>query len=308
MNQMRFDDKVVLITGTAPGGLGHAYAKLLAARGATIVVNDLGVDWAGNQGTPGSDEVAREINDEGGVASSIHGDVVSDSQRIVDEVVQRHGRLDVLINNAGSGGDFEAMLRTHVVGSYNMTEAAWPWLEKAGTGRLVNTASNATWASDGPPGYGTAKSAVIAMTRIQARNGRASGIGVNVVLPSAWANSTAGIPDADLATFLRTRFGPEHVAGFVAYLAHESATVSGQAFSVGGGVVARVVQAKTRGHVDLGGDPDIWAAHIDEITDLSGELVVPPSMWGDVRMLAARIGDDAVAEFDELDFSMLGGL
>jgi len=307
MTTLRFDGKVGLITGVGPGGLGHAYAKLLASRGATLVINDLGVDWRGNSTSPGADAVVAELRDAGAEAIAVHGDVAHDAERIVAAAVERYQHLDFLVNNAGAGGDFDTTVGVHLGGSYRMTAAAWPWLEKSGHGRVVNIASNATWGSDGSPAYGAAKSGVIALTRVQARNGLKPGIGVNVVLPSAWANSLAGLPDPAVRDFLEARFAAAHVAGFVAYLCHESASQTGLAFSVGGGVVARVVQAKSPGYVDPSGDPDVWAAHIDEVTDLTG-LIVPPSMWGDVRLLAEAIGPEAVAEFDALDFSMLGGL
>ncbi len=299
---IRFDDKVVLITGVAPHGLGAAYAELLADRGTTLVLNDLGVDWSGESTPPGAEIVARQISEAGGSASAVGGDVSEDAQRIVAETVERHGRIDALINNAGAGGDFDTMLRVHVKGTHQMSEAAWPWLQKAGAGRIINTASNATWGSgsNGRPGYATAKSAVIALTRVQARNGQADGIASNVVLPSAWTNSTAGMPDPAVRGFLERHFAAEHIAGFVAYLAHESATVTGMAFSAGGGVVARVVQAKTHGHLSLEASPEVWAEHIDEVTEI-GDLLVPPSMWGDVGMLARRIGPEVAGEFETLD-------
>lgn len=304
---INFEGKVVLITGVAPGGLGEAYADMFASRGATLVLNDLGVDWAGEPTQAGAVAVAERLSAAGHAVSAVHGDIFTDHEKIVSAAIERHGHLDVLVNNAGAGGDFEKMLDVHVTGTHRMSETAWPHLAASGAGRIINTASNATWSSDGPPAYGTAKSAVIALTRFQARNGRHVGIKSNVVLPSAWANSTAGLPDEALAYFLEKRFGPEHVAGFVAYLAHQTTQLTGMAFSVAGGVVARVVQAKNHGHFDLSANPDVWAANEDNFTGLDG-LSVPPSMWGDVQMLAERIGPDAAAELAKANLDMLGGV
>lgn len=306
MSTLRYDDKVALITGVSPGGLGFSHAQMLASRGATVVVNDLGVGWDGESTVAGTDESVRLLVEDGGKASGVTGDIFTEADRIVNEVIERHGRLDILINNAGSGGDFDMMIDVHVRGTYRMSEAAWPWLERSGAGRIINTASCATWGTDGWPGYGTAKSALLALTRGQARNGRAAGIAVNSILPIARSNSTEGEPDHGVRAFFNSWFDPDHVAGFVAYLCHETTAITGEAFALGGGAVTRVVQAETQGIVNQDKTPDVWSDLIGDVMNLDN-LVLPQSMWDEIGLLAKRIGPDAHAAFEQLDLSQSGG-
>ena len=151
-NQLRFDRRVALITG-AGGGLGRAYALLLAARGASVVVNDLGGSMHGEgAGTSAADRVVEEIRAAGGEAVANY-DSVEDGPRIVQAALDAFGQLDIVINNAGilrdvsfqkmTNEDWEKIYRVHLYGGYQVTRAAWPILRDQGYGRIIMTSSAA---------------------------------------------------------------------------------------------------------------------------------------------------------------------
>lgn len=155
MSELRFDGRSVIVTG-AGRGVGRSYALLLAAKGAQVVVADVGsgINGAGSSPTP-ADDVAREITDGGGTAVACHASVAEErgAREIVETALNSFGRLDGLINNAGihdpglfeelSVQQFQRMLDVHYLGTLFVTRAAWPHLADAGDGRVVNTVSEA---------------------------------------------------------------------------------------------------------------------------------------------------------------------
>lgn len=241
MQELRFDGRVALITGVSAQGLGLAYARHLASLGCRVMVNDYGVDWAGNPSGADTDGVVELLRAEGGDVHGVTGNVVTDAERIVSATIEAYGQLDAVINNAGAGGDFDTLVDVHLRGSHRITEAAWEHLVASGSGRVVNIASSGTYGSPAMPGYSAAKGGIVALTRTQGILGAPHGLRANVVLPSAWTRSTAGINAAGWAEFMAEFFPPEEVAPFVGYLAHPSVEVSGEAFAVGGGLVTRIV-------------------------------------------------------------------
>jgi NAD(P)-dependent dehydrogenase (short-subunit alcohol dehydrogenase family) len=168
--KIRFDERVAIVTG-AGGGLGKCYALELARRGAKVVVNDLGgaVDETG--GSPSMAQgVADEITAAGGVAVANHDSVANraGAQRMVDEAVRRFGSVDILVNNAGilrdktfakmELDDFESVVDVHLMGSVNVTRAAFPLMKERGYGRIVlTTSSSGLFGNFGQTNYGAAK-------------------------------------------------------------------------------------------------------------------------------------------------------
>ena len=195
--ELRFDDRVAVVTG-AGHGLGRAYALLLAARGAQVVVNDLGGALDGT----GSDEsaagaVVAEIEAAGGTAAPCATDVASEdgASAVVATALERFGRVDVVIANAGivrftpfpetTLDGFRRHLDVHVVGSFLVANAAWPHLAEQGYGRIVLATSNGVHGAPGLAAYGAAKGALIGLMRTLAVEGTEVGIKANAIAP--WA-------------------------------------------------------------------------------------------------------------------------
>lgn len=278
IDQLRFDGRVAIVTG-AGGGLGRAYALLLASRGARVIVNDLGSDVHG-QGTPG--EAALHVVDEirlaGGEAIA-NIDSVENGERIVEQALDEFGQIDILLNNAGilrdrtfhkmSEDDWEAVYRVHLFGSFKTTHAAWPHLRERGYGRVVMTASSTgLYGNFGQANYGAAKLALLGLANTLALEGAKYNIFVNTVAPIAASRMTHGL----LPTPIFEALGPERVAPFVAYLVHESCTANGRKFEVGGNWAAELRWERSPGlrvPLDKALTPEDIVAGWSEVTDFS---------------------------------------
>jgi NAD(P)-dependent dehydrogenase (short-subunit alcohol dehydrogenase family) len=287
MTMYRFDGRVAVVTG-AGRGIGRAYARLLAERGASVVVNDLGASTEGDGADPGpANYVAREIVDAGGKAIPEASDVstVAGGRALIGAAVAEFGRIDVVINNAGNmrwGGppevdweNIQSHLAVHVGGSFNTVSAAWPHMVKQGYGRVVMTTSTGTFGLVDNVGYATAKAAVIGMTRSLTVAGAELGIKVNLIAPNAWTR--IGIRPSDPGEHhAPEQMEPELVAPMAAFLAHEACEVSGGIYLAGAGRFASIFIAVTPGYVPS--DPpqstiENLAEHWTDINDESGYYV-----------------------------------
>ena len=245
----RFDGQVAVVTG-AGGGLGREYALLLAAEGASVVVNDYGGDTKGVAGTSAmADAVVSEIRAAGGTASADGSDVATDASAIIDRAIADFGRLDVLINNAGIAGggtietipvaEFDRMLAIHLGGTLGTCRAAWPTFRAQSYGRIVNTSSASVFGLPGTSAYITAKAAVFGLTRALGHDGREIGVKVNAVMPSAYSRLTA--QSLEFAPLMLAAFPAKLAAPFVCALASRDVPVTSETFVVGGGRAARVL-------------------------------------------------------------------
>lgn len=294
---LRFDGRTAIVTG-AGRGVGRAHALLLAERGANVVVNDLGGRTDGSGGDAGpAREVVREISAAGGSAVANTASVASEegAASIVASALESFGGLDVVVNNAGilttrafpetDGEDLDRNLSVHLRGSFNVTRAAWPELLRSGAGRVVLTVSSAIFGSPELAAYGSAKGGLLGLARNLAAAGRPHGIAVNLVAPYARTRMAepgdgddgageASSPAAGLEE-LFARLDPELVSPVVAFLAHESCPVSGEAYSAGGGRVARIFLAETEGIADPRLTPEVVAERWGEIQEESGYFVPP---------------------------------
>ena len=277
MGEYRFDGRVAVVTG-AGRGIGRAYARLLAERGASVVVNDLGASTGGTGADAGpAAEAVAEIVAAGGDAVADTSDVatVTGADALVETAVDRFGRIDVLVNNAGiirwagmpevDEDNLARHLAVHVGGSFNTARAAWPHMVEQGYGRIVMTTSAGLFGLPNNTSYATAKGAVIGLTRSLTTAGADHGITVNCIAPGAMTRMAG--PGSEEAG---PEMSPDLVAPMVALLAHEECPVSGEIYAAGFGRFARIFIAMTPGYVHDGPAPTIedvadnWAAINDD--------------------------------------------
>jgi NAD(P)-dependent dehydrogenase (short-subunit alcohol dehydrogenase family) len=217
--------------------------------------------------------VAAEIMKAGGTAIADSSDVAAraGAEALVETAVERFGRIDILINNAGiirwagfpraDEDNLARHLAVHVGGSFNTTRAAWPRMVDQRYGRIVMTTSSGVFGLPNNTSYATAKAAVIGLARSLTTAGAAHGIKVNLIAPAAFTRMAGQQGDES-----DSRMSAQFVAPMAAFLAHESCPVSGEMYAAGGGRFARIFVALTPGHVHSGDIPTIedvarqWAA------------------------------------------------
>ena len=252
-NELRFDGKVAIVTG-AGGGLGRSHALLLAARGAQVVVNDLGGSFTGEgQSASAADKVVAEIKAAGGTAVASYASV-EDGDQIVQTAIDAFGRVDILINNAGilrdvsfpkmSASDWDLVYQVHVLGAFRCTYAAWPHMRDQGYGRVILTASAAgIYGNFGQANYAMAKLGLVGFGNTLAIEGKKRNILVNTIAPLAGSRMTETVLPPALIDALR----PEFVSPLVARLCHESSQETGGLFEVGGGFMGKLRWERSSG-------------------------------------------------------------
>ena len=180
---MRFDDRVAVVTGGGRG-LGRAHCLLLASRGCKVLVN--------NRTQSRADEVVAEIMTAGGTAVANYSDVASGGGSIVAQAMELWGRVDIVVCNAGQLADgtfakmkeenFTSLLDTHVVGHFNLVQAAWPIFREQAYGRIVVISSESGMHGNfGQTNYAAAKGALVGMGQTWAMEGFKYGILCNVI-------------------------------------------------------------------------------------------------------------------------------
>jgi NAD(P)-dependent dehydrogenase (short-subunit alcohol dehydrogenase family) len=320
---LRLDGQVAVVTG-AGRGLGRAFARELASRGASVVVNDIGVsadaaryateavpDTADDEGDPDAtdvaDRVAAEIVELGGIAIANRADISQEegAASTIADAVENFGRVDAVVNNAGivitgalsdlTTTDLRQALDVHVVGPFNVCRSAWAHMARSRYGRIVNVGSIAGTLF-GVPGhsvYDAAKGALAGLTRSLAAEGGELGIHVNSILPTATTRSAASVR----RSYERgPGFGAEAVAPLVTWLIHSECEVSGKFFAAGAGRVGEVATAASAGYQS--GSPErLSAEEIREHWDAvcSRESTLEPRDAADFNAFRTRIREGVVS-------------
>jgi len=253
MADIRFDDRVVIITG-AGNGLGRSHALDFGKRGAKVVVNDLGGSGFGEGADQRvADVVVDEIKAAGGEAVANY-DSVTDGDKIVQTAMDAFGRVDVVVNNAGilrdksfqkmTDEDWDLIFDVHVRGAYKVTHAAWPLMREQGYGRIVFTTSAAgIYGNFGQTNYSAAKLAQLGMAQTLAAEGHKKNILVNTIAPIAGSRLTETVMSKEIVDLLK----PEFVTPLVVKLCDENSDITNGLYEVGAGFVAEVRWERTQG-------------------------------------------------------------
>ena len=293
MAELRFDDRVAVITGGGRG-LGRAHALLLASRGAKIVVNDPGVSMAGDATEEGpADVLVAEIRSAGGQAVASLDSVATPegARAIVQTALDAFGRIDILIHSAGNVRrgllteiayeDFESVLSVHLRGAFHMVREAMPLMTAQNYGRIVLTGSiNGLYGKANNASYSLCKAAFMGLSNTAAIEGGDFGIKSNVIIPAAVTRMSAGIDTSQFPPM-----EPEMVAPAVAWLCHEDCSISGEMLVAMGGRVARAFIAESEGVYRSEWSIEDVAADIAAIRAAEKPLVFAPAPKGELEHL-----------------------
>ena len=299
MTEIRFDNRVALITG-AGGGLGRTHALLLASRGAKVVVNDLGGNMDGTGGGHSmADTVVQEIQDAGGEAVANYDSVATPEggQAMVQSALEAFGGLDIVINNAGilrdktitklSDEELTAVLDVHLRGAFHVTRPAFVHMKEQGYGRFVHTSSNSGLLGNfGQSNYGAAKMGLVGLSSVLALEGMKYNIKSNVLAPVAKSRMTESLLGP-----LVDSLDPALVSPLVAFLVSEDCPYTHSIFSAGGGRYAQMFVGLTQGWFAGKGNiptPEEIQNNMGTITDQTG-FVVPNSIADELQILGEML-------------------
>lgn len=283
MSELRFDDRVAVITG-AGRGLGRAYALLLASKGAKVVVNDPGGSIKGDGIDIGpAEEVVQEIKAAGGEAVACTESVATPEggKAIIDAALDNYDRIDILIHNAGnvrpgslknlSYEDFDAVLDVHLRGAFYVVRPAFPLMCKAGYGRIVLTSSiGGLYGNHNVVNYGMSKAAMIGLSNVAAIEGAEEGVKCNIIVPGAVTRMAEGI---DISAY--PPMNPDLVAPVVGWLAHETCSITGEMLVSIAGRVAKAFVAETPGVYRGEWTIDEIGEQIDAIRNTDSPVIFP---------------------------------
>jgi NAD(P)-dependent dehydrogenase (short-subunit alcohol dehydrogenase family) len=303
-----FTGQVAIVTG-AGRGLGRLYTIELARRGAAVVVNDLGGSMHGDGAdTSIADAVVEEIERAGGVAAASHDSVDSPEggEAIVRTAIDRFGRLDAVVSNAGifnsvafedlSPDDWRRMLSVHLDGGFYLSQPAYREMKAAGYGRFVFiSSSGGMFGQPLEAHYAAAKAGLVGLANVIAIEGAQHGILANTVLPfgfSRMVTETVGDPKALEETGFLKIIQPELVVPIVAFLASRACEFTHQNYSACAGRFARVFVGLGEGWLaEAGSNPtaDDVAAHLSEVS-ATEPFTVPGSIFEEVFAVCETLG------------------
>jgi NAD(P)-dependent dehydrogenase (short-subunit alcohol dehydrogenase family) len=300
-HEIRFDGRTAIVTGAGGNpSLGRAHALLLAARGANVVVNDVGSDaeTPGYSGIASAEAVAEEICALGGKAVADVHSVANEegAAAIIRTALEAFGRVDILINNAGISVaaafdemtplDFRRHIDINLLGPLWTCRAAWSPMRAQGYGRIINTTSGALTGFALLSAYGASKGGLLSLTRSLAVEGAAYGIKVNAVNPGAFTRMITAQQQESSPMYQHAKqnLPAELVAPVVAFLAHEDCPVSGECIESVGGEVCRLYLARTPGFTDRNLSVETVARRWNEVMAGSSASIIgagsfDPTQW-----------------------------
>ena len=280
-----FKGRVAIVTG-AGGGLGRQHALALAARGAKVLVNDLGGarDGSGSSLTA-AEHVVAEIRAAGGEAIA-NGASVTDwdaVQAMVQQAVDTWGRIDIVVNNAGilrdktfakmDLADFRLVLDVHLMGAVHCTKAAWPHMVEQKYGRiLMTTSSTGLYGNFGQSNYGAAKLALVGLMQTLGLEGAKNNIHVNCLAPTAATRMTEDLLPAEVLAALQ----PQAVTPAMLVLVSEDAPTRTVLCAGAGNVEAAHITLTQGAWIGLDGhSPERLAEQLEQVRDRTAEMVPP---------------------------------
>jgi NAD(P)-dependent dehydrogenase (short-subunit alcohol dehydrogenase family) len=262
---LHLEGKVAAVTGGGRG-IGREVSKALAAQGAAVVINDLGVSVAGQKETVSpADDVAKEIKAKGGSASSNHMDISTPEggEGLVNQAIKDFGKLDILVNVAGilrdrmifnmSIEEWDAVIKVHLRGHFCTMRPASAHMREHKFGRIINFSSGAAMGSPGQPNYAAAKAGILGLSYSAANSLQKYGITVNAIMPGAATRMTDTIPAGRMPgaplinseTAVGTPMDPAYVPPVIVFLASDQpGEVTGQCFGASGYRITRYTHMK----------------------------------------------------------------
>ena len=276
---IRFDGKVAIVTG-AGGGLGRCHALDLAARGAKVVVNDLGgaVDGTGGN-SEAAEAVVAEIKAAGGEAIANGASVADDAgvEHLVKQTMDAWGRVDILVANAGilrdksfakmELKDFDAVMNVHLMGTVKPCKALWPIMREQKYGRIVvTTSSTGLYGNFGQTNYGAAKLGLVGFMNTLKLEGAKDNIKVNAICPVAGTRMTENLMPPEMIAALK----PEYVTPAVVFMVSDDAP-TGVIISAAAGAFSSAQIVESAGlNLGHGATADDVAANFTKISDFTG--------------------------------------
>ena len=302
MSEIRFDDRVAVITG-AGGGLGKTYALEFAKRGGKVVVNDLGgaADGTGG-GSSMADKCVKEITEAGGTAVANYDSVATPEggEAIIQTALDNFGQVDIVVNNAGilrdksfaklTPAELEIVLDVHLKGAFYVSQPAFRAMKERNYGRFIFTASAAgIFGNFGQTNYGAAKMGLVGLSNVVAVEGKKNNILSNVIAPIARTRLTE-----DLLGPMADNLAPEQITPLVTYLCSEANEDTHQIYSVGGGKYSRIFIGMAPGwFAGVGNVPSAEEiqANFGQINSPEG-YIIPDSIAAELQTLLAAFKEE----------------